>query len=69
MANPSERKIVWSFKVHRELREWFDAYAGIKGLDSQDVVRTILADFREDNKHQILDRGYTGWLNSPLASS
>ena len=60
--------IVWSLKVHPELREWFKAYALIRGQEPQEIVRTILADFRENNKHQILDKGYTGWAQTPSHS-
>ena len=62
-------KIVWSFKVHKDLKDWFRAYADIRGTDPQEEVRRILADFREKNKHQILDKGYTGWLHSQPVSS
>lgn len=60
----TSKKVVWSFKVHPELREWFDQYAEMRGQDSQEVVRGILAEFRDKNKHQILDKGYTGWSSS-----
>ena len=68
MANPV-KKIVWSLKVHPELREWFEAYADMRGQESQEVVRNLLADFRDANKSQILDKGFTGWQHSPQQSS